>query len=241
MKYIVQLAALVALPLGASAAHAATSFTDRSAFIAQTSPQGMIDFNSAQAGSSFENQDLTVGNITLRGGFFPFDPPGGINFIAPGGRCTNVSFFLAQIDGSQFACAFVADGIDLSIDFNAPVTAWGAEFKAFVEEDIQVKFSFFDADAALVADYIAEGLDPLVPSFIGLDFMGQDVTQLIFSILPNPDKEENFDAFGMDNMVFAFGRGAGTPNPVPVPPALLLFGSAGAAFAGLRRIHRLER
>ncbi|MEM9878896.1 MAG: hypothetical protein AAF862_06425, partial [Pseudomonadota bacterium] len=79
MKYIVQLAALVALPLGASAAHAATVFTDRNAFIAQTSPQGFVDFNSVEAGSSFENQDLTVGNVTLRGGFFPFNTPGGIN------------------------------------------------------------------------------------------------------------------------------------------------------------------
>ncbi|MEM6683365.1 MAG: hypothetical protein AAF607_14100, partial [Pseudomonadota bacterium] len=215
--------------LAITSANAATSFTDRSAFIAQTSPQGAIDFENAQAGSSFAGQDLTVGNMALSGGVDDFFT---LNLIAPAGSCIgfNLSFF--QIDGSQFACSFVDPEADLRIDFNAPVTAWGADFRDIADDDRRTKLSFYDDDDALLADYVAEGFNEADQSFIGLDFMGAEASYLIFSFITGPQDISNSDVFGMDNVLFSTARGM-TPNPVPVPPAMLLFASAGAVFAGL--------
>ncbi|MEM6637407.1 MAG: hypothetical protein AAF667_16110 [Pseudomonadota bacterium] len=220
-----------------SAAQAATSFVDRSAFIAQTSPQGSVDFNDVPAGSSFEDQDLTVGNMTLRGGVFPISP-GGWNLIAPGGACTGLNFDLTQIDGTNFACSFVNPEFDLRVDFNAPVTSWGADFRDIADTDRRTKLSFFDGNDDLIADYVAEGLGDSEISFIGLDLMGAEATHLIFSIIIDDVEADNLDLFAMDNALFSTARGTDVPNPapVPLPPAMALFLSAGGALAGLRRL-----
>ncbi|MEM9878894.1 MAG: hypothetical protein AAF862_06415 [Pseudomonadota bacterium] len=211
-------------------AHAATSFTDRSAFIAQTSPQASIDFENVAAGSSYFQQDLTVGNMTLNvpGGVF------GFQLIAPGGQCGDVGFDAFDIDGSQYACSFIASQLNMTVDFNAPVTAWGADFGSLGDEGRRVKLAFLDDDANVIADFIAEGSEAEEVRFLGFDFEGLEATRLIFSYLISGISQEQ-DIFGMDNVLFSTARGAGTPNPVPVPPAMLLFASAGGAFALLRR------
>ncbi|MEM6681564.1 MAG: hypothetical protein AAF607_04915 [Pseudomonadota bacterium] len=239
MKYSVFTCAAALLAI--SSANAATSFTDRSAFIAQTSPQVSVDFNGVPAGSSFEGQELTVGNMTLRGGVYPLLPDGGFNVIAPGGLCTDTDLDFLTLDATQFACSFVDPQLDLRIDFNAPVTAWGADFRDIADTNRKTKLSFYDAEDGLITEYLAQGLEDSEKSFIGLDLMDNAATHLIFSLVLDPDQDYTLDFFGMDNVLFSTARGGVTPNPVPVPPALLLFGSAGAAFAGMRSARRLKR
>ncbi|MEM6681562.1 MAG: hypothetical protein AAF607_04905 [Pseudomonadota bacterium] len=231
IRYSVQFAALAGLLLTASAAQAATGFTDRNAFIAATSPQAGIDFNgTVPFGSSYRQQDLTVGNMTLNaaGGFI------GFNVIAPGGQCADLDFDKWAIDGSPYACSYVDAQVSLNIDFNAPVTSWGADFRRLGDDGQRVELAFLDDDSNVIADFIAEGNDVGAFSFIGLDFQGQETSQLVFSYLFS-NASQAYDIFGMDNVLFSTARGAGTPNPVPVPPAMLLFASAGTAFAALRR------
>ncbi|MEM6637408.1 MAG: hypothetical protein AAF667_16115 [Pseudomonadota bacterium] len=213
-----------------NAAQAVTVFTDRSDFIAQTSPQTSINFEGVPAGSSYRQQDLTVGNMTFNigGGVF------GFNLIAPGGQCDAQSFDAFDVDGSQYACSFIAPQLDLHIDFNAPVTSWGANFGNIGANGRRTELTFSDDDANVIGSYIAENNAPLGVTFIGLDFAGQEATKLTLSYIVSGLNQEH-DIFGMDNVLFSTARDGDTPSPVPVPPGMFLLATAGLAFAGLRR------
>ncbi|MEM6683366.1 MAG: hypothetical protein AAF607_14105 [Pseudomonadota bacterium] len=231
MKHSVLTWACAATVIATSGAHAATSFTDRNTFIAQTSPQVSVDFNNVPLGTSFYGQETTIGNMTFAGG--TNQALNGWHAIAPGGNCTGPVNAFYTVDGSPFACTFVEANAQLRIDFNTDVTSWGADFRDLGDEERKTKLTFYD-DSDVIAEYIAGGNDNGEVTFVGLDLDGAQATHLIFSLFQAFDP--NQDLFGMDNVLFSTARGTGTvPNPVPVPPAMLLFASAGAAFAGMRR------
>ncbi|MEM9879758.1 MAG: hypothetical protein AAF862_10840, partial [Pseudomonadota bacterium] len=169
-------------------------------------------------------------NMTLRGGTFPHTGP--VNLIAPAGLCIGTNSELFQTDTSPYACAFVSPCSDLVIDFNAPVTAWGADFGDLADNGVSINLTFFDDEDAVVGKHTASTDLDAQKTFLGFDLMGAAATRLIFSMM---DGTIN-DAFGIDNVVFSTARGMGGPSNVPIPPTFLMFASAGVAAAALRSL-----
>lgn len=195
------IAAVTVLFLSAKLASAAsfTIFTDRTAFEnAVGSGLTTETFNSATSDISFGGSSTTFGQLTLAAD--RPSPPFNLIDSPP------VSGAIGG-DGSAAVSFFTTSSFGASISFDAPVTAFGADFFSFNDDYLRTEIS-------ILGDYF----NPGVSSVGSLSFFGvisdQAFSAVLFAGIDN-------DVFGMDNVSFN-----SSISVVPLPAALPLMAGA---------------
>jgi hypothetical protein len=202
------LAGVLSLLATSSSSAVFTAFTDRASFVAALTSFSVEDFNGVVGEPSFNGQDLTIGDITLRNdsvtrnGFV--DQPPLVSGVA---GTTNIWLFS---DNDPVARVLFT--------FASPITAFGAEF-----------FDFNDFFQRSVFEVLGETITPPVQSGITAQFFGfpsdMPFTSVTIAGLAN-------DSFSADNVTY------GSVNPIPLPaPALILLSALGGLTV-LRRARR---
>jgi len=234
MKHAI-LPAVLAITLAApSLTSAATFYSDRESYLANTGPQLFIDFNGVPAGSSFAGQELNVGPLNFSGGTFDGDYP--VNSIVPADECRDMN-------GTNHVCGFVDLHNQLRLGFSEPVTSWGTDWSGLGNDGRESILRIWD-DNTLLDDVYFAGNTHSQTGFMGFDIGDSLASHVTFSFLTYaPAQSSPEDIFSLDNMLVSTSRGddpTRDPNrdpvaPVPLPPSILLLGSVGAGLFGLRK------
>lgn len=219
---------LATLPI---AAHATPAFyDDRASFTAQTAPNGAETFEALPFGAVFESTPLDTGFQTLTGGPIPIFPGDGLaNIIGPGGSCEDNT----APNGSKYACAYAGFESSLRIDFAAPISAWGADFRDIGDGDRSTSAIFFDANDAVLASFEFTGKADGESLFFGVDLGSAGALTLVFQDTGN--SLNTADLFGFDNVLFTVPRDVA---PIPLPASVVMLLSALAGVAGVSRRRR---
>ncbi len=216
MKHFRKAILLTALVSAGAVTAAPMVYQDRAAFVAATDPNAWVDFNEFEETTSFYDQTLSVGPISL----FTTSPTNGANHIR------TVS---SGIDGTSFVFASMRQGMPIHMDFFAPVRAWGADVEHFGAAGRHGVMRFFDENSAVVGEIDVSGNTLNEPLFYGIDLDGALATRMEFDLL----SDHTQDNFWFDNVALTLDRAQ--PAPVPLPASGLFFATGGLALAALRR------
>ncbi|NES04638.1 MAG: PEP-CTERM sorting domain-containing protein [Okeania sp. SIO2F4] len=200
VKSLASIAVLSTLSAGIAEAANFTTFTDRADWEAAVGSFSEEDFNDFTTEVSFEQSSLDVGDFTLVGlGSRSF----GRNFI----DVPPAQFSVFNIDGTPNvnALAFFSDATRL--DFDSPITAFGADFAA-------ISNGFFTTEFVIGSDAIDIPDTPL--GFFGF-VSDMSFSEILF--------QGTGDGFSFDNVVY--GQ-VSTPEPASIL-GLLAFGAIGGS------------
>ncbi|WP_293155107.1 hypothetical protein [Okeania sp. SIO2C9] len=190
--------------LSAGIAEAAnfTTFTDRAAWEAAVGSFSEEDFNDFTEDTSFNGSSLDVGDFTLINDLFQIPTA---NFI-------NTSFTVIDGTPNVDVVAFPSSFSRVELNFDSPITAFGADFQSVSEGNFTTQFVI--------------GSDTIDIPDTPLGFFGF-VSDMSFSemLLEGPIVEGFVDRLRFDNVVY---EQASTPEPVSVL-GLLAFGAVGAS------------
>ncbi|WP_424976676.1 hypothetical protein [Dinoroseobacter sp. S124A] len=219
------------LPLAAQAAP--VFYSDRTSFTNDANPNGSENFEGETAGTTFENTPLNTGFMTLTGGPIPIYPDQGeANIIAPGGSCSDNS----DPNGSNYVCAYADVFSSMRVDFVAPVTAWGADFRDIGDGSRSTTVDFLDSDDAVIASYEFTNKGEGQAFFFGAVLEDDAAMSLVFRA--TAPKQQTTDLYGFDNVLFTVPRDVPPVPPVPLPASFVLLLSALAGGAGFSRLRR---
>ena len=206
--------------LAASSVSAATfnTFTDRTAFEAATASVQTEDFNSFESEVSFNGQDLTIGDLTLRND--SSNQGRGLIDIPPH------IFGIFSVDGTANANFVVNKNFNsVVLTFANTITAFGADFAALNNDALGVEF-----------EVLGERITPPVQQGTTVQFFGFTSDTGFNSIsLVGASETSPFDGFAGDNFTFGDAIVEATVVPLPAPAGLLLAAMAGLFFVGRRK------
>lgn len=219
LRALILSAVLTALALPVQAATVTVFNNDRIGFDAAAGPLAVEDFNSFTEDASFGAGTLDLGSFTLSA------TRRGDNRIEtnPIDRFT--------IDGSPFARgAQRAGGQSLTIAFDAPIFAFGADFTDFNNRGRQSSLTLVGANGQTrvsISSVVGTG----TTLFFGL------VSDTAFSqvIIGRGGGD---DLYGFDNLRFGGGPIGATAIPLPGALPLMLLGAGAFGLFGLRTRRR---
>ena len=179
---------------------AAVTYTDKTAFINDSAPLNLEDFNSQTEGSAFHSNPLDIGPFTISMTGTPVsDPPERNAIDAP-----PVQFPEFDVDGTTIANVLTnfAPPESLFLTFDVPIAAFGVDLANLNDDELRTEI------IAAGVSTIPSASGGSAVRFFGIRSDTQFTTVEFRAILNN--------GYGMDNVLFA----------VPVPAAVWLFGSA---------------
>lgn len=207
-----------ALMAGTAAQATVTVFDDRTDFLAATLETTTETFDGYVKDTAFHSAAYDVGAFTLS------MTPGAsnaYNFIDAPPLLTSAT----DLNGTAHLMVFTDTGIDLTIAFDQPISAFGADFKGINDEFERTRFSVDGVDVAI----------PGEPVNLQLTFFGftrdTPFSTLTFHGVRN-------DIYGIDNL--SFGTAVRVPA-VPEPGSVLLMALGLGAMGVARRRVGAER
>ncbi|WP_424973045.1 hypothetical protein [Dinoroseobacter sp. S76] len=226
-------AVLALLPMAAAAAP--VFYDNRTEFTDAEAPNGSENFEAETPGTSFENMPLNTGFMTFTGGPIPIFPDQGeANIIAPGGSCSDNS----DPNGSNYVCAYADINSSMRVDFAAPVTAWGADFRDIGDGNRTTTVDFLDSDEAVIASFEFTNKGEGQAFFFGAALGDASAMSLVFRA--TDPAQDVTDLYGFDNVLFTVPRDVPPIPPVPLPASFVLLLSALAGGAGASRLRRKQ-
>ena len=204
------LATCLGLVIQVSTANAGViTHTSRADFDAATGATIVEDFNSFTTEVDFRTDPLDVGDFTIS----TTSPSLVRNFI----EIPPFQFTQLGVDGTNIINALVSSGVSLSLTFDAPITAFGADFG-------QINDGFIRTE-------ILAGGETFVPPVGGSNearFFGF-TSDTAFTTVEFVGLEN--DGFGIDNVTFA----PAVSGVVPEPTSIAIFGALALVTTSSRR------